>query len=413
MLDESGLAKAFWGECLGALVHVWNKCPTDAVKSATCYELWHGWKPDVSHLRVWGCTAYVYIQKDKRAGLGSHMEKCVFIGYPQGYKGWKFYNPTMKRTVIAERAHFDERYFPLSKHPTAASFHPLSVEVESTPSTTPPPIPRPFVPAPKPASMPYYIPPDSDDSDSDDESSSDESLDHGGDVGPPACPAVDTVAPAPAPVPPETPPHCPSPAAPPRLPSPIGIGARLPRRTRTKPREQWWKLSNAQLDDEVDDEIEDADMGYEIACSTVSMAEPLSYAEVMRHSDTEQWKEAALEELNAHSTNGTWKLVPRPTGKKVIGSKWVFKVKHNTDGSIECYKGRLVAKGYNQRPGFDYIEIFTPTVRMPTIQVVLAIAALQDYHLCSIDIFHAYLNGEMDCDVYMEQPEGFCEGDPR
>jgi len=97
----------------------------------------------------------------------------------------------------------------------------------------------------------------------------------------------------------------------------------------------------------------------------------------------------------------------------VIGFKWVFKVKHNTDGSIECYKGRLVAKGYNQCPGFDYIEIFAPTVRMPTIRVVLAIAALQDYHLRSIDISHAYLNGEIDCDIYMEQPEGFCEGDPR
>ena len=129
---------AFWGECLGALVHVWNRCPTDAVKKATPYELWHGRKPDVSHLRVWGCTAYVHIQKDKRAGLGSHMEKCVFIGYPQGYKGWKFYNPTTKKTVIAERADFDERYFPLSKHPAAAPFPPPSVEVESTPSTTPP-----------------------------------------------------------------------------------------------------------------------------------------------------------------------------------------------------------------------------------------------------------------------------------
>jgi len=123
-------------------------------------------------------------------------------------------------------------------------------------------------------------------------------------------------------------------------------------------------------------------------------------------------KQAALEELNAHSTNGTWELVPQPKGKK-IGSKWVFKVKRNADGSVERYKGRLVAKGYNQRPGFDYLEIFAPTVRMPTIQVVLAMAAIEDLHLCSIDISHAYLNGEMDCDVYMEQPEGFAVGDPR
>jgi hypothetical protein len=76
-----------------------------------------------------------------------------------------------------------------------------------------------------------------------------------------------------------------------------------------KPRE-WWKLSNAQLDDEVDDDIEDAEMGYEIALSTVSNAEPLSYAEALQRPDAEQWKHAALEELNVHSTNGTWKLVP-------------------------------------------------------------------------------------------------------
>jgi len=71
--------------------------------------------------------------------------------------------------------------------------------------------------------------------------------------------------------------------------------------------------------------------------------------------------------LNAHSTHGTWELVPRPKGKKIIGSKWVFKVKRNADGFVERYKGRLVAKGYNQRPGFDYLDIFAPTVWMPTI----------------------------------------------
>ena len=76
-------------------------------------------------------------------------------------------------------------------------------------------------------------------------------------------------------------------------------------------------------------------------------------------------------------------------------------------------QGRLVAKGYNQRPGFDYLEIFAPTVRMPAIRVVLAMAATHDLHLCSIDISHAYLNGEIDCDVYMEQPVGFAVGDPR
>ena len=147
----------------------------------------------------------------------------------------------------------------MSKRPPSASFPAPSVEAESTPSTTPAPLSRMSPAVPKPDSNPYYFPPDSDDSDDDDESSSDESLDHGGDIGPPAPPAVDAVASAPAPERPQTPPRPPSPVAPPRAPSPIGIGARLPRRTRTKPRE-WWKLSAAQLDSDIDDDIEDADI---------------------------------------------------------------------------------------------------------------------------------------------------------
>ena len=114
MLKKSGLAMAFWGEALAVLIHVWNRCPTAALDNAMPYELWNGCKPDVSHLQVWGCIAYVHVQKDKCPALHPHYEKCVFIRYPDGYKGWKFYNPTTKRTVISEHADFDE-------HPSAAT----------------------------------------------------------------------------------------------------------------------------------------------------------------------------------------------------------------------------------------------------------------------------------------------------
>ena len=91
----------------------------------------------------------------------------------------------------------------------------------------------------------------------------------------------------------------------------------------------------------------------------------------------------------------------------------MFKVKRNADGFINHYKARLVARGYNQHPGFDYLEVFAPTVHLSSIRVILALAALQDLHLHSLDVSHAYLNGEMDCEVYMVQPEGFVEGDPK
>ena len=87
-----------------------NVCPTSALVGKTPYEVWNSRKPDISHLRVWGCLAYVHVQKDKRAKLGSHMEKCIFIGYPSGYKGWKFYNPETEKVIISERADFDERF---------------------------------------------------------------------------------------------------------------------------------------------------------------------------------------------------------------------------------------------------------------------------------------------------------------
>ena len=90
-----------------------NKVGAAALSDTTPHEALNGSKPDVSRLHVWGCTAYVLIQRNKcpLGSLGAHMEKCIFIGYPQGYKGWKFYNPRTKKVIISEHADFDEHFF--------------------------------------------------------------------------------------------------------------------------------------------------------------------------------------------------------------------------------------------------------------------------------------------------------------
>jgi transposase InsO family protein len=120
MLHESGMPPSFWGEALSSFIHVHNRVSTTSVTGMTPHEAFLGSKPDLSMLRVWGCTSYVLIQKDKRplGSLGSHMEKCVFIGYPQGYKAWKFYNPISRKVIISERADFDERFFLNKKNST-------------------------------------------------------------------------------------------------------------------------------------------------------------------------------------------------------------------------------------------------------------------------------------------------------
>jgi hypothetical protein len=105
--------------------------------------------------------------------------------------------------------------------------------------------------------------------------------------------------------------------------------------------------------------------------------------------------------MEAHMLDGTWEIIKLPPGKHAIGSRWFLKVKHNADGSLDHYKARLVAKGYSQHPGFDFKETFAPTVVTSTIRIVLALAALEDLELRSIDISHAYLNGTLEEVIYM------------
>jgi len=99
--------------------------------------------------------------------------------------------------------------------------------------------------------------------------------------------------------------------------------------------------------------------------------------------------------------NGTWEIVPLPKDRQAIGSKWVFKVKRNSDGSVEKYKARVVAKGFSQCPEVDYTEVFAPTFRMASIRTIIALSAIHDYHLHSIDVSSAFLNGDLKEEIYM------------
>jgi hypothetical protein len=148
------------------------------------------------------------------------------------------------------------------------------------------------------------------------------------------------------------------------------------------------------------------------AKAILSDAEPKSYHKAMRRPDSELWHQAMVREMEAHLENNRWELVKLLHGRKAIGSKWVFKVKRNPDGTIECYKACLVAKGFGQRPGIDFDETFAPTTKCAALRAILALAALENLELESINISNAYLNGELhNVDVYLQQPAGFSERD--
>ena len=102
-----------------------------------------------------------------------------------------------------------------------------------------------------------------------------------------------------------------------------------------------------------------------------------------------------------------WELVDLPPGSKPLGYKWIFKKKMKTDGSIDKYKARLVIKGYKQKEGLDYFDTYSPVTRISSIRMLIVIAAIHNLEIHQMDVKTAFLNGGLDEEIYMEQPEGF------
>lgn len=102
-----------------------------------------------------------------------------------------------------------------------------------------------------------------------------------------------------------------------------------------------------------------------------------------------------------------WELADLPPGRKAVSCKWVFKEKTDGDGKIHTYKARLVARGFSQQYGDDYDETFAPVVKHETVRVLLTLAAQKKYHVRHLDVKSADLNGELDQEIYMDQPEGY------
>jgi hypothetical protein len=134
---------------------------------------------------------------------------------------------------------------------------------------------------------------------------------------------------------------------------------------------------------------------------------PTSIAEAFASPDADDWKEAVHNEMDSILSNGTWELSERPYGCKPVGCKWVFKKKLRPDGTIEKYKARLVAKGYTQREGEDYFDTYSPVARLTTIRVLLSLAASYGLIVHQMDVKTAFLNGELEEEIYMDQPDGF------
>ncbi|GKC38537.1 retrotransposon protein, putative, ty1-copia subclass [Tanacetum coccineum] len=137
--------------------------------------------------------------------------------------------------------------------------------------------------------------------------------------------------------------------------------------------------------------------------------EPANYKAALSDPEFEKWLVAMNEEMQSMNDNKVWKLVVLPPNAKVVKSKWIYKKKTDMDGKVYIYKARLVAKGFTQTYGVDYEETFSPVADIRAIRILIAIAAYYDYEIWQMDVKTAFLNGFLEEEIYMEQPEGFID----
>jgi len=166
-----------------------------------------------------------------------------------------------------------------------------------------------------------------------------------------------------------------------------------------------------------DDRLSEADS--ELVCAVASglalleAATPATYKEAMQSTEAALWRAATDKEMAGCEQMGVWELVPRtsvPKVQTVVTCKWVFKVKTDSSGAVDVYKARITPKGFLQRQGINFFEMFAATGKYKSLRLGLMITAACGHSLEQMDVPQAFLNADVDEEVYMELPEGYRTG---
>ena len=345
MLSHAKLPRSFWAEAMRTAVDLINLSPSAPLLGDVPQRVWIGKNVTYDHLKVFGCRAFVHIPKDERSKLDDKAKQCIFLGYGHDEFGYRLWDPVDKKIVRSRDVVFLEDQ-------TIEDFGHVEQSASDASDLVN------LDPVPLPAVHNEYV--------------EDVEPPHGDDVN-------DEI---PNEVEPEDEeeqveqPHQESPP-PPQL------------RRSTRERHTSRRYSSNEY-------VMISDQG-----------EPESYEEVMEHEKKAEWLKAMQEEMKSLLENHTYDLVKLPKGKKMLKNKWVFRLKN--DGQTSRYKARLVVKGFGQKKGVDYDEIFSPVVKMSSIRVVLGMAASLNLEIEQLDVKTAFLHGDLEEEIYMEQPQGFKE----
>ena len=346
LLSDAKLPNSFWGEALYAVAHVINLTPTIALQNDVPDSFWYGKKPSYDHLRVFGCKCFVHVPKDERSKLDAKTRQCIFIGYGQDEFGYRCYDPIEKKLVRSRDVVFVEDQTIEDIGKVEKSKSQAENLVDLDPAPSAP--------------VPDLV-------DAEDQANVQDDTQVADEVTIPADEVVDDRYEV--------------------LGEQQEVLLRRPARE-SRPSTRYSPSEYVLLTDS---------------------EEPECYEEAIESEQKVKWISAMKDEMQSLYDNETFELVKLPKDRKALKNRWIYRVKHEESSSSPRYKARLVVKGFSQKKGVDFEEIFSPVVKMSSIRVILGLVATLDLELEQMDVKTAFLHGDLEEEIYMEQPEGFIE----
>lgn len=391
MLNQANLKKELWAEAVNTSVYIMNRVPSTGAKQVP-YKLWFGKKPNVKHFRKFGQQAVVNRPIHFRNGKWDITgEIMIFVGYTQLFNTYRFYSPEKDQIIISCNV-----TFLTSRQGSTMTANTNHDQGEIRDGAV--------LSSNKPAELvessigdkedgdsqrteiadPGYEDMDIDETQSCDDQATE--VDVTGDVSSDTYIYEEAQSSTPRqPIPRPT-----------NIPRELYIGKKQPQimENRLRPRSATFtKYFDEQLNLTTLEAVDD----------------PTSFTAAMSRSDKNNWYQAMEEEMNSLYKNDVWTLVDRPAGKNIVSNRWVLRIKRKPNGDIDRYRARLVARGFSQIYGEDYFETYAPVVNMNAVRMMFSFAAIENLIIKQFDVKTAFLYGQLDEEVYMEQPEGFSD----
>jgi histone deacetylase 1/2 len=397
LLAHASALYHFWGDAFSTACFLINRLPSRVINMETPIERLLGEMPDYTFLKVFGCAYWPHLHPYNRRKLEFHSKQCVSLGYSSIHKGYKCLHIPTNRVCISRDVVFDETVFPFAHLPQNSTI-PSTVTTPPTPDQffdaayTPSLLPNHGAGVGRGARLELL----------DDEDPVDVVRDHGDHVdhmhgashAPEASPPPPSLPPAgPPSADPSTPERSPGTAASSTSPalSLVVMPSAMPSASPASPPGLTTRLMHGVHQPK---KWTDGTIAW-----NASRAVDLVHNEPRNHCDAmtcAHWCAAMETEYSALQANKTWRLIPPRHGINIIDCKWVFKIKQKSDGTIERYKTRLVAKGFKQRYGLDYEDTFSPVGKPTTIRLLQSMALTRGWHLRQLDIQNAFLHGVLE-----------------